>query len=218
MKNIKHNIAIIDGTQYSQSWTCKELLSIDNFSKQSRNPTWLRHICKQCGSKYRASRIDKINEYKKKNRKYILQYQKEHNKKYRESWALRLRCEKNRDKQRWWTKKRRENNIEKRKQYAHNHNQKPETKFLHRLVSSKRRSKINGTDDKTITAKTTLQLLDKQEWKCKICNCNLKECEYHLDHIIPLSKWWLHTILNVQRLCQKCNIVKQDKIYPLTFH
>ena len=59
---------------------------------------------------------------------------------------------------------------------------------------------------------------DIVEWKCKICNCNLKECEYHLDHIIPLSKWWLHTILNVQRLCQKCNIVKQDKIYPLTFH
>jgi 5-methylcytosine-specific restriction endonuclease McrA len=45
-----------------------------------------------------------------------------------------------------------------------------------------------------------------------MCNYCLKDIilreDRHLDHIFPLSKWWLHTINNLQWLCVKCNLSK----------
>jgi 5-methylcytosine-specific restriction endonuclease McrA len=35
--------------------------------------------------------------------------------------------------------------------------------------------------------------------------------EYHIDHIIPLSKWWPHSIWNIQILCPFCNMSKYNK-------
>jgi 5-methylcytosine-specific restriction endonuclease McrA len=35
---------------------------------------------------------------------------------------------------------------------------------------------------------------------------------YQIDHIIPVSKWWLHTSKNIQLLCRYCNNVKSNKI------
>jgi 5-methylcytosine-specific restriction endonuclease McrA len=34
-----------------------------------------------------------------------------------------------------------------------------------------------------------------------------------IDHIVPISKGGEHTIVNIQAICRKCNVIKRDKIY-----
>ncbi len=72
----------------------------------------------------------------------------------------------------------------------------------------KRRIKIKESSDWSVTKESIKLLLESQWWKCKNCNSDRK---LHLDHIYPLSKWWTHTINNVQWLCQTCNLTKWAK-------
>lgn len=82
----------------------------------------------------------------------------------------------------------------------------------HILSEGKRRSQKNKTDNETIKNTTTMELFIKQDSKCNICWIKLNIDNRHLDHIIPISKWWPHIIWNVQRLCCKCNLSKSNKI------
>ncbi len=50
--------------------------------------------------------------------------------------------------------------------------------------------------------------LDRLWWKCQICWTTEK---ITIDHIIPLSKWWMNTIDNLQPLCQSCNSRKGNR-------
>jgi len=74
--------------------------------------------------------------------------------------------------------------------------------------NSKRRALIKTTSDWTITKEALDLLFNNQWWKCNYCN-NTKNL--HLDHIKPISKWWPHSINNVQWLCQSCNLTKWNK-------
>lgn len=76
----------------------------------------------------------------------------------------------------------------------------------------KRKNRIKNIDDGTITAKSLAVLFDKQNGKCFYCSCGLVT-NYHLDHIMPISKSGLHTLVNVQYLCQPCNNKKYNKVY-----
>jgi len=53
--------------------------------------------------------------------------------------------------------------------------------------------------------------IKKQNYNCNHCGINLNNVKKHLDHIIPLSKWWKHKIDNVQYLCMHCNCSKWNK-------
>lgn len=82
-----------------------------------------------------------------------------------------------------------------------------------RIQRSKRRALVNGTADKTITYKSTQELLSKQNNKCNYCSIDITDRDSrHLDHIYPISKWWSHSINNVQWLCCRCNLKKSDLI------
>lgn len=85
-----------------------------------------------------------------------------------------------------------------------------------RLNSAKHRKtwwgKVISTDDGSITGKSVISLLKKQNYKCGICCIYLdKKSHKQLDHIKPVSKGGHHIISNVQWLCRKCNIIKKDK-------
>lgn len=86
-------------------------------------------------------------------------------------------------------------------------------KELGRLKRAKRRALINNTSDDTINIISTNNLLHLQNYKCNYCKIDIIDRKTrHLDHIIPLSKWWIHTINNIQWLCCKCNLEKSNKL------
>ena len=79
--------------------------------------------------------------------------------------------------------------------------------------AKRRKVFINNTDDKTINIESKKNLLLIQDNKCKICLISIKiGNSKHLDHIIPLSRGWIHSIDNVQWFCPSCNIKKWDKL------
>lgn len=84
---------------------------------------------------------------------------------------------------------------------------------VHRLCNARRRKETKKTCDKTINFDNAQSILIEQNYKCNYCSKDITEHKTrHLDHIIPVSKWWLHTIKNVQWLCIKCNLSKHNKI------
>lgn len=102
-------------------------------------------------------------------------------------------------------------NIEQRKLASKEYRKKNKEYYL--AYKRWRETRILDSNDNTITQDNLMLLLDHQKNKCSICWCNLKYNKKHLDHIIPISKWWIHSIFNVQRLCAKCNLEKSSK-YP----
>jgi rubrerythrin len=82
-----------------------------------------------------------------------------------------------------------------------------------RIISANRRWKIKSTSDWTINIKATQELLENQGWVCNLCWVDITDRNSrHLDHIIPISKGWPHSIDNVQWLCASCNLSKSDKL------
>ena len=60
-----------------------------------------------------------------------------------------------------------------------------------KVANSKRRNLVRATNDKTITTKSLIDLLIKQNRKCILCKIELDltiRNTVHLDHIIPISK------------------------------
>jgi len=99
-------------------------------------------------------------------------------------------------------------NKQKNKKYLNSN----KGKLYKKNKNQRYRSRKLWTDDWSITTKYINELFAKQKWLCIICNIELINIEYHLDHIYPLSKWWEHTKNNIQFLCRKCNILKSNKV------
>lgn len=104
-------------------------------------------------------------------------------------------------------------NKEKFKSYSKEYFKTDIWKIVAINKTNKRRSLIKNTHDWSCTTNKLKDLLIYQENKCVICNKNIIEHKSrHLDHIIPLSKWWKHNIDNLQWLCCKCNLNKWNKL------
>lgn len=99
-----------------------------------------------------------------------------------------------------------------RKRYIKKHKDEEAFKLKRRVNRSKRRALKRTVADGTVTAKF-LRGLEEITKKCPMCDKRLNE--YHIDHVIPLSKGGRHTSSNLQLLCPRCNIEKSDKILTL---
>ncbi|MEQ9307359.1 MAG: HNH endonuclease signature motif containing protein, partial [Marinoscillum sp.] len=89
---------------------------------------------------------------------------------------------------------------------------------------------FNGNDDlegnpqqwvrrKNIPAWAKKAIYSRDRGKCAICNTDilfeLSEND-HIDHIIPLARGGCNDIVNLQLLCQKCNLKKSDTLQEVT--
>ncbi|WP_291788994.1 HNH endonuclease [Maribacter sp.] len=88
-----------------------------------------------------------------------------------------------------------------------------EGKALVKAVNQERRSKKRSTSDGTVTGGFIIHLLKEQNYKCAISGKDISNGNYHLDHVIPLSKGGTHTSSNIQLLQPSTNMSKKDSIY-----
>ena len=77
-----------------------------------------------------------------------------------------------------------------------------------------RRRCLVGTERKTRLGKRLVQrmLLD-QEWLCAYCYCNLRDVEFHVEHIKPLCVGGDNTRANLCISCAPCNLKAGSKVF-----
>lgn len=86
-------------------------------------------------------------------------------------------------------------------------------KIIFSNEKQKRRAKMKSFEK--VSTEMLQDLIISQDYKCNKCSVFLDfNIKYfvHLDHIFPISKWGEHKILNLQYLCQTCNLQKYNKI------
>lgn len=52
----------------------------------------------------------------------------------------------------------------------------------------------------------------RDEGHCRKCSAFVPFKDFHLDHVIPISKGGVHSYYNVQTLCAPCNLSKGAKL------
>lgn len=208
---------------------CKEIKSLDNFSKDKYIKSGHRCQCKECSKKYRLQNKHKIIENNKKNKDEISKYKKQYRKKNIEELKLKdklyyqLNKIKISDKQKTYRENHKEVIVKKQKEYRRvnkneyskykkNYYKTPMGVAVSTNARHKRRSITKNGDV------TNNQLLDlkKNATICYWCNVSLKKVKTHIDHYIPLSKGGEHTLSNLVVSCKECNATKQAKD-PLEF-
>ena len=50
------------------------------------------------------------------------------------------------------------------------------------------------------------KILQRDNFKCKICGADATERKLHIDHIIPVSSGGQSKIDNLRVLCDRCNL------------
>jgi 5-methylcytosine-specific restriction endonuclease McrA len=61
-----------------------------------------------------------------------------------------------------------------------------------------------------ITGEELKSLFARQRGKCVVCKRSIKK-EFHIDHIVPVSRGGDNYIQNIQLLCPSCNLSKHSK-------
>lgn len=51
-----------------------------------------------------------------------------------------------------------------------------------------------------------------QDGKCAYCNCQLNKDEFHVDHILPLTRGGSNWTQNLSLACPRCNLSKSNKL------
>lgn len=83
------------------------------------------------------------------------------------------------------------------------------TKLYFSAKQSTRRARIRGIEGKH-NQKDIIIIFDKQNGKCANCLTKLLK-NYHVDHIVPISKGGSNFPSNIQCLCKTCNLMKGSK-------
>lgn len=207
---------------------CKINKSLDDFHNYKKTKDWKEYMCRVCRSEH-------DRKYRERRRLYSIFLSQEkksiYNKKYRKSEKGKVRRKEyqqnNRDKIRKQSLIRMKNNRDKTSIYLKKYREKikenPEKyrEYLDKKIyirNVNRRIKEKSNSDWTIKPSSIKKLLIDQWYKCAKCWIYMKWIKknwrniYELDHIIPIAKWWPHSIYNVQWLCNTCNVFKSDKL------
>ena len=54
------------------------------------------------------------------------------------------------------------------------------------------------------------EILERDSWTCVYCGT--KDCEFHIDHVIPVSRGGTNDPENLAAACKSCNLSKSDKL------
>lgn len=185
---------------------CKVYKSFLEFHKSKKYKDWLRCSCKECYKKERIKNADKIAEQKRwyylRNKERLLKRDSEYRAKNKNKKSLYHQN---------WYEQNKERVLILQKEYY----KKEDAKMLAQSRRNKRRALLSNVRIEKISKEFLKTLFESQDKKCNICSTYLNfDIKYsvHLDHIIPISKWWKHIKTNLQYLCSTCNLKKWSKI------
>jgi 5-methylcytosine-specific restriction endonuclease McrA len=180
---------------------CHESKPLDGFT---RNGTRLYSICKVCradtSKAYRAR--PEVSEREKQRLAAAYQARKaelSERRKARYAANKQAALEKNRE----WRGKNLERHRDLCRQWAR---ENPESM---RAIVAKRRA-IRNAAEGCYTAEDIAKLRAEQDGRCNCCGERLSE--FHVDHVIPLSRGGSNWPTNLQLLCPPCNLSKADKL------
>jgi 5-methylcytosine-specific restriction endonuclease McrA len=177
---------------------CGQQKKTSDFHKNKAQKTGLSTQCKSCAIE-RANKWQQDNRAKRK--EYMRRYYEANKARWEESYA-QLDSEANREKARRWAREHPERNRERVQQWARDN---PEKRRAQRAL---RRYRENGSG--TLSAADIMQMYDDQDGLCAYCEIPLFG-EYHLDHMIPVSRGGIHDWSNIAIACQPCNQRKHAK-------
>lgn len=174
------------------------------------NPERFREISRKWSINNPEKRRAKDREWREKNRQRVRERGRDWKRRNADShrassrkWRL-----KNPDKARESSRRRYFENHEARKESDRRWKRNNPIKVMAQ-VENRRARKRNAPG--THTAAHVTAILLRQGRKCVYCKNRLKGREYHVDHIVPLSRGGSNGPENLQMLCPSCNMKKADK-------
>ena len=169
---------------------CKEEKDTSLFHFRKSTKDWFYNTCKEC------RKVDS-KQYYDKNREDIIEYNTEFFKNNREKLYQYKRD---------WYK----NNPEKVKAQFDRKKKTESYRINNRINKHKRRELLkNLWNDWTVTKSSLIELFNSIN-NCIYCGIDRND-NFHLDHINPLVRWWLHTITNLRFICPSCNLKKYTR-------
>lgn len=154
-----------------------------------------------------AERIsERQHKYYLENAERLKAYKREYMREYNRENAAQKR-EYNREYRRKNTERISEWNREYRKEY----NQQPENKARFIVHRQKRRALEASVYSEPYTRDDVLRAWGSI---CYLCDSIVPD-DWHLEHVIPISKGGHDTVGNVRPACPGCNLRKQDKLHPI---
>lgn len=183
---------------------CREMKALDMFQRNAASPDGMYSLCKLCTKESKAAYRLRPEVIERERARLA--------KSYAENKVVLLARRKaryienkpvERERQRrWWLE-----NIEKHRKtcrdWAKNH---PEEM---RAIVARRRSLLAGAEGRYTKADISAMKL-KQGNRCACCHDALTD--YHVDHVIPLTKGGTNWPDNLQLLCPTCNRSKGNKL------
>jgi 5-methylcytosine-specific restriction endonuclease McrA len=186
--------------------TCEIEKPLPAFTRNGRKPHGVDRQCKECRSAMRkaAYAADPT-------------YDKDAARRWREANRLKVRAmnrrwkEENKDKMTAYVRQFYERNPEKRAEYSQRFKvENPEQyKRLTKVSNARRRARLNEAEGSHSAADVQAKL-EGQHRRCWHCSKKLKN--YHVDHLIPLSRGGSNGPENIVIACPKCNLRKHNKL------
>ena len=161
--------------------------------------------------RYAAKHAEKIAKLRRR------QASKQHEEKYPTDPVFRAR--KNAASKRWAEQNRERNKAHKRA-WRERNRQVENAKALERLRADPDKTKATRAAQKAMrasavgrfTAEDVQALLERQSYRCAAPHCRIDVLhDFHCDHVIPLSRGGTNSPDNIQILCPKCNLTKNDR-------
>jgi len=156
---------------------------------QEDRKKYMKEYNKKYHLEHKIERKKDQRKYRLKHIEYYNEYMKKYMRKYQKRHGIKF--------------------IEKHREQQKKYNHTFKGKLNHKKHKAKRR--VNGIIKKgTIEQLVNNNILKYGMVTCEKCNKEC-ECNFNIDHIIPVSKGGTNDYDNLQILCAKCNLEKATK-------
>ena len=198
--------------------TCNRILSVDNFGKKKNGAYGLNSECKECKNdrdkkyhqEHREEHLLWSREYVRKNREKVRQYKHNYYIEHQDEVRAynQIYRQEHRDEMSTYFHEYYLEHIDEVKMKSQEWSQTESGKLSHRNANRRRKARMKNIEGDH-SKEELLSALEFFDYKCAYSGEPLEE-EYHIDHIIPVSKGGTNYIWNIVPANSGPNISKRD--------